>query len=105
MTHPPAPESNMRSPRKNPCGVRWRSVGYVPPNWNSQYEGLRYEKLDPWRTGNWSQGEKYGLQFYVMGCKLPGFEYAVRRRARTLYTSIILIFWMTKRKWFKTPLP
>lgn len=93
----------MRSPRKNPCGVRWRSVGYVPPDWNSQYEGSRYEKLDPWRTGNWSQGEKYGLQFYVMGCKLPGFEYECGVGLGLCMQ--VSIFWMTKRKWLKTPLP
>lgn len=79
----------------------------MPPNWNSQYEGSRYEKLDPWRTGNWSQGEKYGLHFYVMGCKLAGFEYecGVGLGLCMQGGGIILFFRMTKRKWYKTPLP
>jgi hypothetical protein len=53
-----------------PCGVRWRSVGYCPRIGPSLYKILRLEDLDLWRTGNWSHGAKYGLQF----CVRAGFE-------------------------------
>jgi len=60
-----------------------------PPIGHSRYGGSRHEKLDPWRTGNWSQGEKDGSQCCVM-VRNMAFRVGVRRRAWTLHASMIL---------------
>ena len=68
-----SPRESMRSPRKEICGVRWRSVGYSPLIRLSPYAT---NDLDLWRTGNWSQGADRGLQFCMTGLIITGFEFA-----------------------------